>query len=60
MNFKNYLDVQVAVIIQEKISLEKSVVANFLVEQGFRAKKIEKFTNMIIERANQAQEFLSW
>lgn len=53
MNFKNYLDVQVAVIIQENIPPEKSAVENFLVEQGFRAKKIDRFTNMIIEKAQE-------
>lgn len=53
MNFENYLELQAQVIIQEKIPLEKSAVENFLVEQGFRARKIGKFTKLIIERAQE-------
>lgn len=53
MNFSDYLDVQVAVIIQENIPLEKSAVENFLVEQGFRTNRIDKVTNMIIEHTQE-------
>lgn len=53
MNFDNYLDLQAQVIIQEKISLEKSAVENFLVGQGFRAKKIDKAAQRIIDRAQE-------
>lgn len=56
MKFKGYLDVQVAVVVQEKIPLEKSAVEDFLVEQGFRVTRIKKVTERIIAGV---QEILS-
>ena len=56
MKFEDYLDVQAAVIVQEKVPLEISAVEEFLVSQGFRAMRIKKVTERIITRA---QEFLN-
>ena len=53
MEFADYLDVQAAVIIQEKLPLEKSTVEEFLVDKGFRAKRIDKVTERIIARAQE-------
>ena len=55
MKFENYLDVQVAAVIQEKIPSEKSAIENFLIEQGFRSKRIDKITERILQKS---QEFL--
>lgn len=55
MNFEGYLDVQAAVVVQENIPLEKSLVEEFLIGHGFRAKRIDKVTARIIIRA---QEFI--
>ena len=53
MKFKDYLDVQIAVVVQEKILLEKSAVENFLIKHGFRMKRIDKVTDDIIFRAQE-------
>ena len=53
MEFADYLDVQAAVILQEKLPLEKSVVEEFLVDKGFRARCIDKVTERIIARAQE-------
>lgn len=53
MKFKDYLDVQVAAVVQEKIPLEKSAVEEFLIEQGFRLRRINKVTDDIIFRAQE-------
>ena len=51
MKFKDYLDVQIAAVAQEKIPLEKSAVEDFLIEQGFRVTRIKKVTDRIIAGA---------
>ncbi len=51
--FSDYLGLQAEVIIQENIVLEKSAIENFLVEQGYRSKKIDKFTRKIIYQAQE-------
>ena len=56
LKFKDYLDLQVAAVIQEKIPLEKSAVENFLVEQGYRVTKTDKTTNEIISEIARRQE----
>ena len=53
MNFSDYLDVQASVIVQENILLEKSGVEEFLIEQGFRSRRIAKVTRQIIARAQE-------
>lgn len=55
LKFEDYLDVQAAVVVQEKIPLEKSAVEEFLVRQGFRANRIAKVTERIIARAGNLQ-----
>ena len=55
MKFKDYLDVQAAAVVQEKIPLEKSAVEEFLLAKGYRGKRIEKVTARIIARA---QDFI--
>ena len=55
MKFEDYLDVQAAVVVQEKIPLEKFAVEEFLIGQGFRAKRITKVTERIIARAGNFQ-----
>lgn len=57
VKFKNYLDVQVSVLLQEKIPLEKAVVENFLVERGFRIKRIDNITQKIISKAQEFSHF---
>ncbi|MBR6012953.1 MAG: hypothetical protein IK062_04115 [Selenomonadaceae bacterium] len=57
MKFSDYLDVQVAVIIQENILLEKSAVENFLVEQGYRANRIKKVTEQIMKKVQDFSTF---
>lgn len=56
MKFDDYLDVQVAAVIQEKIPLEKSAVEDFLVDRGFRANRLQKTTARILAAA---QEFVN-
>ncbi len=53
MEFKNYLDVQAAVILQENIPLEKYAVEAFLISQGYRKVRIDKITERIIARAQE-------
>ncbi|MBO4400229.1 MAG: hypothetical protein J5809_00090 [Selenomonadaceae bacterium] len=55
MKFKDYLDVQAAVILQENVPLEKSAVDEFLMNHGFRGKRRDKVIARIIARA---QEFI--
>lgn len=56
IKFEDYLDVQAAVVAQENLPLEKFVVENFLIERGYRAKRIDKVTERIISRT---QDFLA-
>ena len=51
MKFADYLELQIAVIVQEKIPLESSAVENFLIGQGYRAMRIKKVTERIISAA---------
>lgn len=51
--FKDYLDVQASVVVQENIPLEKSAIGNFLVKQGYRANRLDKTTFRIMERARK-------
>ncbi len=53
MKFEDYLDVQAAVVVQEKIPLEKSAVENFLIDKGYRARRIGKVNERIIARAQK-------
>lgn len=53
MKFKDYLDVQAAVVLQENVPLEKSAVEDFLVGQGFRKMRIDKVNQRIIARAQE-------
>lgn len=53
MKFDDYLDVQVAAVIQEKIPLEKSAVEDFLVERGFRSTRLERTTKKILAAAQE-------
>ena len=57
MTFENYFDVQIAVLLQENIPIEKSAVENFLVEQGFRATRNKKITLQLIEKAQEISNF---
>lgn len=57
MEFTNYLDVQAAVILQEKLPLENFVaIEYFLLGQGFRAKRSSDTTTRIIARARKLLE----
>lgn len=56
MNFKNYIDVQAAVIVQEKISLEKNSVENFLIEQSYRMIRRDKVAEKIIIQAQEISD----
>ena len=51
MRFNDYIDVQTAVVVQEHITLEQSVVENFLIEQGYRKMRVSGVTDKIIEKA---------
>ena len=53
MTFADYLEVQAAAVVQEHVPLESSAVAEFLVEQGYRANRIAKVTDRIIARAQE-------
>ena len=53
MKFEDYLEVQIAVVVQEKIPLEKSAVEKFLIGQGFRVKRIDTVTEEIIAGAQE-------
>lgn len=57
MNFKTYLDVQVAAIVQENIPLTQAAVEDFLLKQGYRRRsRSDKITAKIIAKA---QEFVN-
>ena len=53
MNFTDYLEVQVAAVIQEKILLEPEEVGNFLVEKGYRGQRSVKIIQRIIQQAKK-------
>ena len=53
MKFADYLEVQVAAVIQEKIPLQKWVVENFLLSQGYRSMRLDSVTSKIIKRAQE-------
>ena len=53
MNFADYLDVQVAAVVQEKILLEPEEVGNFLVEKGYRGQRSVKIIQRIIQQAKK-------
>lgn len=53
MNFSDYLDVQVAAVIQEKILLEPETIGNFLVEQGYRGQRSAKVIQRVIQKAKK-------
>lgn len=53
MNFLDYAQLQASVILQEKLPLEESAVENFLIKNGFRAKRIDKATKRIIALAQE-------
>ena len=53
LKFNDYLEVQAAVLLQEKVPLEKSPVEDFLVRHGFRAKRVDKITERVIIRAQE-------
>ena len=55
MRFKNYLEVQVAAVRQEKLFLEKVSVKKFLTEQGYKLRNVDSVSEQIIA---SAQEFL--
>ena len=52
MKFKDYFEVQAAVLIQEKVPLEKSAVADFLTAKGFRGRSDSAATKKILRIAN--------
>ncbi|MBQ9486957.1 MAG: hypothetical protein IJU91_04020 [Selenomonadaceae bacterium] len=56
MKFKDYLDLQAHAVLQDKIKLEKDIVAEFLVSQGYRVNRIDKVTERIIARAYEVSE----
>lgn len=56
MKFADYLEVQAAAVVQEKIPLKKSDVENFLLSQGYRSTRFDNVTTRIIKLA---QEFLN-
>ena len=51
--FADYLEVQTAAVMQEKIPQTKIDVGNFLVEQGYRTKRLDRVTEKIIKRAQE-------
>ena len=53
MNFADYFDVQVAAVIQEKISLEPEAIGNFLVGEGYRGQRSVKIIQRIIQQAEK-------
>ena len=57
MKVENYLDLQVKVILQEKIPLSKESVDNFLKQQGYRSRNIDKVTYEIISTAKSKYIF---
>lgn len=55
MRFKNYSEVQVEAVRQEKLFLEKVSIKKFLTEQGYKLRNIDSVSEQIIA---SAQEFL--
>ena len=53
LKFEDYLELQAAVVVQEKIPLEKFSVEDFLIGQGFRKMRIDKVTQEIILTAQE-------
>ena len=53
MNFADYLDVQVAAVIQEKILLKPEEVGNFLVGEGYRGQRSVKIIQRVIQQAKK-------
>ena len=53
MKFEDYIEVQAAVVVQERVPLEKSPVGEFLVKRGFRARRVDKVTERVILRAHE-------
>ena len=53
MKFTDYLDVQVAAVIQEKILLEPEAVGNFLVGEGYRGQRSAKIIQRVIQQAKK-------
>lgn len=51
--FDNYIDVQATAIAQNKVPLEKTTVENFLIQKGFRTKRLDKVTRQIIDCAKK-------
>lgn len=49
MKFENYINVQAAVILQEKIKIDRNTIGDFLIDRGFRARFIEKTIDQIID-----------
>lgn len=56
MKFEDYIDLQAHAVLQDKIKLEKDIVAEFLVSQGYRANRIDKVTLRIIDRVYEISE----
>ena len=53
MKFADYLEVQVAAIIQDKIPIKKFEIEEFLIEQGYRVTLSDRVTEKIIRRAQE-------
>ena len=53
MKFEDYLEVQVAAVIQERIPIKKSEIEDFLIEQGYRVMRYDSVTERIIRRAHE-------
>ena len=53
MKFADYLEVQTAAVIQEKIPLTKFEIENFLLGQGYRTIRLNKVTERIIRSAQE-------
>ena len=51
MIFKDYLSVQAAAVVQAKLKLEKKIVEDFLIEEGYINMRREKNINAIILQA---------
>lgn len=56
MKFQDYIDVQAHAVLQDKIKLEKDVVSEFLFSQGYRAKRMDKITEQILNRVYEISE----
>lgn len=53
MRFETYPDVQAAVIAQENVPLEKAAVEKFLIDGGFRVRRLERSSAKIIARVRE-------